>query len=53
MKILIGVIVILSILALFVFLIVKYESFELDETSTFFKDEIEAEVVDKIKFKNK
>lgn len=53
MKILIGIIVILSILAVFVFLIVKYDSVELDETSPFFNDEIEAEGVDKIKFKKK
>ena len=53
MKILIGVIVILAILALFVFLIVKYDSVELDETSPFFNDEIEAEGVDKIKLKKK
>ena len=53
MKILIGTIVILAILALFVFLIVKYDSVELDETSPFFNDEIESECVDKIKFKKK
>ena len=53
MKILIGAIIILAILAVFVFLIVKYDSVELDETSPFFNDEIEAEGVDKIKFKNK
>ena len=53
MKILIGAIVILSILAVIVFLIVKYDSVELDETSPFFNDEIEAEGVDKIKFKKK
>ena len=51
MKILIGAIIILVILAVFVFLIVKYDSVELDETSPFFNDEIEAEGVDKIKFK--
>jgi hypothetical protein len=53
MKILIGAIIILAILAVFVFLIVKYDSVELDETSPFFNDEIEAEGVDKIKFKKK
>ena len=53
MKILIGVIVILAILALLVFLIVKYDSVELDETSPFFNDEIETEGVDKIKLKKK
>ena len=31
----------------------KYDSVELDETSLFFNDEIEAEGVDKIKFKTK
>jgi hypothetical protein len=53
MKILIGAIIILAILSVFVFLIVKYDSVELDETSPFFNDEIEAEGVDKIKFKTK
>ena len=53
MKILIGVIVILAILALFFFLIVKYDSVELDETSPFFNDEIESGGVDNIKLKMK
>ena len=53
MKILIGAIIILAILAVFVFLIMKYDSVELDETSPFFNDEIEAEGVDKIKLKKK
>lgn len=53
MKILIFVIVILAILALFFFLIVKYDSDELDETSPFFNDEIESEGVDNIKLKMK
>ena len=53
MKILIGVIVILAILAVFIFLIMKYDSAELDETSPFFNDEIEEEGIENIKFKNK
>ena len=53
MKILIGAIIILAILALFVFLIAKYDSVELDETSPFFNDEIETEGVYKIKLRKK
>ena len=52
MKILIGIIVILAILAVIIFLIMKYDSVELDETSPFFNDEIE-EGIENIKFKNK
>ena len=50
---LIGIIAILAILAVIIFLIMKYDSAELDETSPFFNDEIEEEGIENIKFKNK
>ena len=53
MEILIGIIAILAILVVFTFLIGKYDSVELDETSPFFNDEIEEEGIDNIKFKKK
>ena len=53
MKILIGVIVILAILAVIIFLIMKCDSAELYETSPFFNYEIEEEGIENIKFKNK